>query len=160
MEFESKGVEETAKIAREFVQNLKPEADRATVVGLYGDLGAGKTTFMKYLAESLGIKETIQSPTFVIMKKYEIKDASKKTQVKKIFKIAPCVFQNLVHIDAYRIEKDEEMLNLDWLAIINDPKNLVCVEWPELIAKIMPSHIKIFFEHGSKEGERKLKIVL
>ncbi|MFH0804507.1 MAG: tRNA (adenosine(37)-N6)-threonylcarbamoyltransferase complex ATPase subunit type 1 TsaE [Candidatus Zambryskibacteria bacterium] len=143
MEFLSKSVAETAEIATGFANNLKSNEKVATIVGLYGELGSGKTTFMKYLAENFGIKETIKSPTFVI---------------EKIYDLTPNLsFDKLIHIDAYRIEKEEEMLNLGWNEIIADPKNLICIEWPERIAKILPKHIVIKFEHVS-ETERKISI--
>jgi tRNA threonylcarbamoyladenosine biosynthesis protein TsaE len=153
-EFISKSVEETAKIARDFARSLKEnyKEDKATVVGLYGELGAGKTTFMKYLAEAFGITETIQSPTFVIEKIYEIVVSSKSSVVR---------FKHLIHIDAYRrIDKESEMINLGWSEIIADPKNLICIEWPERIKGIMPEHTKILFEHSGNlnENERKIKI--
>ena len=78
MDFISKSVEETAQIASNFAKATLDKsnfASSATVVGLYGDLGSGKTTFMKYLAESFGIKETIQSPTFVIMKSFNLQSS-------------------------------------------------------------------------------------
>jgi len=154
MEFLSKNIEETAKIAANFVETTLAKSDfgnTASIVGLYGELGSGKTTFMKYLAESLGITETIQSPTFVIEKIYELINQP---------------FQHLIHIDAYRIEKAEEIINLGWQEIVANPKNLICIEWPERIAGIMPPHIKIFFEHAEgperseriSETERKIKI--
>jgi tRNA threonylcarbamoyladenosine biosynthesis protein TsaE len=143
MEFLSKSEKDTGKIAEDFAINLKSKEDTATVVGLYGDLGAGKTTFMKYLARALGVEEEIKSPTFVIMKFFKILQTSK--------------FEHLIHIDAYRIENDEEMINLGWQKIISDPKNLICIEWPEIIAKIMPEHIVIKFEHV-KENQRKISI--
>ena len=146
MEFLSKSMKETAKIAEDFASGLKPNKERATIVGLYGELGSGKTTFMKYFAEFLGVGETVQSPTFVIEKIYKIKDG---------------VFRHLIHIDAYRIEKEEEMLNLGWQKIVSDPKNLICIEWPERIKDIMPEHIKIFFEYAAgvnDENERIIKI--
>jgi tRNA threonylcarbamoyladenosine biosynthesis protein TsaE len=151
MEFLSKNVAETAKIAANFVKTSLAKADfggKAVIVGLYGELGSGKTTFMKYLAESFGVGETIQSPTFVIEKIYELTNQP---------------FQHLIHIDAYRIEKEEEMINLGWREIISDPKNLICIEWPEKIFGIMPEHIKINFEHiedpgRMNENERKITI--
>jgi len=144
MEFLSKSPGETSEIAANFVKTTltKPNLTDATVVGLYGELGSSKTTFMKYLAENFGIEETIQSPTFVIEKIYELENKS---------------FQHLIHIDAYRIEKEEEMLSLGWKEIIADPQNLICIEWPERIAKIMPEHIIIKFEHVS-ENQRKISI--
>lgn len=148
MERISKSVEETAQIAADFAKSLSGGGVGATVVGLYGELGSGKTTFMKYLAQSFGIEEMIKSPTFVIEKIYKIA-ASGELQASRC--------KHLIHIDAYRIEKEEEMINLGWREIIADPKNLICVEWPEKIEGIMPGHIKIFFEHVS-ESERKIKI--
>lgn len=147
MEFSSKSLEETKKIATDFTASLKNfyQKDKAVVVGLYGELGSGKTTFMKYLAQALGVKEEIKSPTFVIMKKISLKGASEKAQT-------------LVHIDAYRIDDSKEMEILNWREIINDSKNLVCVEWPEKIAPIMPSHIVIKFKHSKNENERKINI--
>jgi tRNA threonylcarbamoyladenosine biosynthesis protein TsaE len=152
MEFLSKSVEGTAQVARDFKASLKSNPDKATLVGLYGDLGSGKTTFMKYLAESLGVKETIQSPTFVIEKIYDLTPSP-----------SPCegegrrnkTFDKLIHIDAYRIDKEEEMINLGWQEIIADPKNLICIEWPERIVGIMPEHIMLKFEHLS-ENERNI----
>ena|SRR3989344_686259 len=150
MDFLSKNVEETAQIAANFVTRLAGRQETllakqdfgATIVGLYGELGSGKTTFMKYLAESFGVPDTIQSPTFVIEKIYELE--------KKIFK-------HLIHIDAYRIEKEKEMIDLGWNEITADPKNLICIEWPEKISGIMPPHIVIKFDHVS-ETERKISI--
>jgi len=149
MEYLSKNSTETAEIAANFAKVLitKPGfGNQAMIFGLYGELGSGKTTFMKYLAENFGVKETIQSPTFVIEKIYNITNNE--------------IFKKLIHIDAYRIENDQEMINLGWNEIIADPKNLICLEWPEKISKIMPAHIKIFFEHGDNENERKIKIEL
>lgn len=162
MQYLSKKVEDTEKIAKNFIKDFilsHQNRDKAFVVGLYGDLGAGKTTFMKYLAKNLGVEETIQSPTFVIMKSYSLKGASKKAQVKEKepSNFQTFYFQTLYHIDSYRIEKDEEMLKLGWNEIISNPKNLVFVEWPEIIKDIMPPHTKIFFEHIS-QNERKIKI--
>lgn len=149
MDFLSKNTEETKNVAINFVKILAniQNNHKATVLGLYGDLGGGKTTFMKYFAETLGIKDTIQSPTFVIMKFFNITEKIKNEK-----------FSKLVHIDAYRIENESEMLNFGWEEIINNPKNLVCIEWPEKIKNIMPPHIKIYFEHGQNENERKIKI--
>ena len=75
----------------------------------------------------------------------------------KSFNLQSSIFNKLIHIDAYRIESETEMLNLDWQEIISDPKNLICIEWPEKIAGIMPPHIVIKFEHVS-EAERKISI--
>ena len=112
---------------------------------------------MKFLAESLGIKETIQSPTFVIMKKYDLTSRFAPPSPYEGEGIKGEVFERLVHIDAYRIEKGDEMINLGWQEMVSDPSNLICIEWPERIAEILPEHIIIKFEHAG-ENQRKIKI--
>ena len=67
-EFITNNVEETIKIAKDLAQELKP----GQVIALSGNLGAGKTIFVKALAEATGIKETITSPTFVLLKAYDL----------------------------------------------------------------------------------------
>lgn len=152
MEFLSKSIEETAQIATSFCKEIKPKSDGATVVGLYGELGSGKTTFMKSFAKSLGVEETIQSPTFVIMKRYKLKGASKKAQEKELSN-----FQTLIHIDAYRLDLGQDLIKLGWQEIISDSKNLICIEWPERVTDILFFHTKIYFKHIS-ENERMIKI--
>ena len=114
----------------------------AVVIGLSGDLGSGKTTFTQQFGALLGIEETIASPTFVL---------------EKIYKITPDfvgVFEHLIHIDAYRIESEQEMKQLGWEEIISNPKNILMVEWPERIAGLMPAgHIQVKFEHGDDRDE-------
>lgn len=133
---------ETQDFAREFVQELSPQENGATVIGLYGDLGAGKTSFTQGLAQALGVSDTVVSPTFVI---------------EKIYTLTGQKFSHLIHIDAYRIEKVEEMLHLGWKEIISNKENLIIVEWPELVDSIMPPHITIRLTHVS-ENEREVSI--
>ncbi|MEN9621630.1 MAG: hypothetical protein RLZZ67_64 [Candidatus Parcubacteria bacterium] len=119
----SKSVEETGKIARDIVKKLKPQAT-ATVFALSGNLGSGKTTFTKAFAEAIGISSSeITSPTFVILKNYDI---------------SFCGFKKFTHIDAYRLEKAEEIVRLGWEALVFDPTNLILVEWPEHISAVLP----------------------
>jgi len=133
---------ETQNFAKEFVKNLAPLEDKATVLGLYGDLGAGKTSFTQGLAQALGVSDTVVSPTFVI---------------EKIYTLSNQKFSHLIHIDAYRIEKSDEMIHLGWEEIIANPQNLIVVEWPELIADTMPTHIQVKLTHVS-EHERQISI--
>lgn len=116
---ESRSLEETAKFAAEWLamasQN-RENADGALVVGLSGHLGAGKTAFVKLVARELGVEETVTSPTFVIMKIYETKNPP---------------FKRLVHVDAYRLERREELEALRFEYVVADPGNLVMIEWPE-----------------------------
>ena len=104
----------------------RKDAGRATVLALHGELGAGKTTFTQTLAKKLGVTDTVTSPTFVIMKLYELLNQS---------------FQKLVHIDAYRIEADDEMRVLGFDALLKEEGTLICIEWAENIEALLPEDV-------------------
>ena len=131
MRQEIKSLEEMDKFALDLISKISPGKE-AVVLALSGNLGAGKTAFVKSLAKNLGAARVIQSPTFVIMKKYEIKHP---------------VFKFLIHIDAYRIEGHKELQILGWEEILKDPTNIVAIEWPENVKNlILNSATKIHFE--------------
>jgi tRNA threonylcarbamoyladenosine biosynthesis protein TsaE len=143
MKFTSSDLTNTLQIAQTFLMSCKPFDDKARVVGLIGDLGAGKTTFTQAVAQELGVTEAVTSPTFVI---------------EKIYKLEGKEFDHLIHIDAYRLEKAEELINLGWHDITANPKNLIFVEWPEKVAAVMPPHTqKISFTNVS-ETTREIEI--
>lgn len=127
----SHSLEDTQQAAKDFLKNLSPLANLATVIKLAGDLGAGKTTFTQSLARELGIQETVVSPTFVIQKRYDIPSHPD--------------FKTLIHIDAYRLETPEEILKLYWEQDIANPENLILVEWSSNIAKFLPQAQTIQF---------------
>jgi tRNA threonylcarbamoyladenosine biosynthesis protein TsaE len=146
----ARNLEETKKTAKDFILSLAPLADKAVVVGLYGDLGAGKTSFTQGVAETFGISENVVSPTFVIEKIYELKNHPSTSSGRG-------KFSRLIHIDAYRLDKSEELLYLGWKQIISNPENLVLIEWPERVGGIMPDHIKIKLSH-TPENFREIEI--
>ncbi len=133
----------------EFVQNLVgklPVREEATTVTLTGDLGAGKTTFVQQLAKNLAVTETITSPTFVVMKQYDIENNDTK-------------FTQLIHIDAYRIEDSAEMTVLGFEGLLTQPKTLICIEWPEKIQELIPENaVQIELATTETEGERIITI--
>lgn len=149
MKIISKSIADTEKIAEDFIKKLSSEQnDTALVVGLYGDLGSGKTTFTQQIAKIFNIKEDITSPTYVIMKSYKINQNS-------TFNIP---HSNLIHIDAYRLNSPKELLVLDWEKVVSDPRNIIFIEWPEIVKEILPeNHIKINFKFIS-ENEREIEI--
>lgn len=98
---------------------------KAAVFGLEGNLGGGKTTFAQGFAKGLGVEENITSPSFVLMKVYPLKSRG---------------FKNFIHIDAYRVDRPKEILDLGWKKIIADAKNIILVEWADRIRKIMPKN--------------------
>lgn len=143
----SKGPKETAILAETFLEKIlnKKTPAGATVVGLSGDLGAGKTTLVKFIAKHLGIKTTLSSPTFVIMKKYPIK---KKGSYKFFF-----------HLDAYRLKNQRELERLGWKDIIKDPENLVFIEWPENVGKAMPEDSRMIYISHQGGNQRHFRVV-
>jgi len=116
-------LEALSDCAASFLGRLQAHPSRAIVVTLSGDLGAGKTAFVKALAKHLGIEEHVTSPTFVLQKTYPT--AHKE-------------FASLTHVDAYRLERGEEMQPLGWSATLATPKALVVIEWPERIESAVP----------------------
>lgn len=99
--------------------------DRAAVLALHGDLGSGKTTFVQVLAKKLGVSETVVSPTFVVMKHYELPEEQYS-------------FTDLYHLDCYRVESEEEMGPLHFAELLALPKALIVIEWAERIAALLP----------------------
>lgn len=121
---EIRTLSELADIARE-VLTACVQKDRATVIALAGDLGVGKTAFTKELAKILGVSHEVTSPTFVIMKSYPISTHP--------------FLKTLTHIDAYRIESEDEIRVLGFAELLEDPAQLICIEWPEKIQNSIPT---------------------
>ena len=126
--YSSTSLEETQKIVHQWlvdISNTYADQDEALMVGLSGHLGAGKTAFSKAVAKELGITETVTSPTFVIMKAYELEKENGKGKIENV------PWKRLVHIDAYRLERREELEALQWEQVVADKNNLILIEWPE-----------------------------
>ncbi|MSR76095.1 MAG: tRNA (adenosine(37)-N6)-threonylcarbamoyltransferase complex ATPase subunit type 1 TsaE [Candidatus Ryanbacteria bacterium] len=105
----------------------------ALCLALSGELGAGKTFFTQSVANGLGVRGRLQSPTFVIAKRYALKGST---------------FKNVWHFDLYRIKSPRELDAIAFKKIILDPKNIVVVEWAERAKKIFPKDtVWISFRH-------------
>ncbi len=134
--FTSHSLRETQDFAYDWVASLEVKEKRsennegALVVGLYGNLGAGKTALVQAIAKELGVEEFVTSPTFVIEKIYETTHPH---------------FIRLIHIDAYRLEKASELQNLNFESLVENSHNLIFIEWPENVKEILPEdHVKIY----------------
>jgi tRNA threonylcarbamoyladenosine biosynthesis protein TsaE len=113
---------EIPKISQKLLERiLKMKNNKAKVVALSGELGAGKTTLTQEIAKQIGINENVISPTYIIMKIYEINPSSKYYSS----------FKNLIHIDAYRLDSYLELLKIGWEELKKDKDNLIIIEWPE-----------------------------
>ena len=110
------------------------------VLELVGDVGAGKTTFVKGLAKGLGIGEDVQSPTFTISRVYDGRDDLQ-----------------LAHYDFYRLN-DAGIMQAELAEVVRDPKTVTVIEWAAIVEGVLPeSRITIEFIATSDE-ERQLTI--
>jgi tRNA threonylcarbamoyladenosine biosynthesis protein TsaE len=132
---------QTRKLGEELAAALKG----GEVIALYGDLGSGKTTFVQGLAKGLGIERTIISPTFIIMRTYDVGIKNGGLQIK-----------NFYHVDLYRIESERDVEGLGLLELIHDKENVVVIEWPDKIEHLLPENrIDIIFKY-LEDDKRKI----
>ncbi len=111
--------------------------NRAVVVALNGDLGAGKTTLTQQLAARLGIVEQLTSPTFVVMKRYDVLEPGPAGQM-------ATPFAQLVHVDAYRLDSVDELKVLRFDEILAEAGTIICIEWAERVGDILPAeHVSV-----------------
>jgi tRNA threonylcarbamoyladenosine biosynthesis protein TsaE len=149
LEIITENAQQTQKVgevlAEEILRN-RSQNQKALVIGLEGDLGSGKTTFIQGLARGFKIKEKITSPTFVIMKRYSFKGCGSWAPKKNNW---------LYHIDCYRISKPKDLIDLDFKEILSQSQNIIVVEWAERVKKILPLDILwIKFEYLDKDKRR------
>lgn len=123
MQYTTKNEKETYSLGKEFGESLKG----GEIIGLIGDLGAGKTSFTKGVANALSIKNTVTSPTFVIMKAYEGR-------------------KKLVHIDAYRLTGYSDLRSIGIEDYLNN-NTIIIIEWADRLKDELPFAIRnITFE--------------
>lgn len=136
----TKSIAETQTFAKKWLSSLASKIDEATIVGLYGNLGSGKTTFTQAVARELGIKEVVTSPTFVIL---------------KIYDTTYHIFKRLIHIDAYRLRNGRELQDLNFEELIENKNNFIIIEWPENVREILPdNHIRIHCQFVGENNRR------
>lgn len=146
MNIEYKNIQEKdlENIARDFsnlINTFFEKNNRSCIVFLEGDLGAGKTTFTKNLGKVLNIKDNIISPTFVLRKDYEAEN------------------HNVIHVDGYRFEKEEEGKSLALDRELEQKGKVILIEWPERFVQAidLKPDFEIIFKHKS-ETERDISI--
>lgn len=126
---ESKSIEETEEAAQSLAERLEP----GDFIALEGDLGAGKTQFVRGLARGLGLTDEISSPTFTILQIYNQGETP------------------LHHFDLYRLEDSEDVINSGLEDTLFDPGAISVVEWSERITDLIPDHAWIVRIERSKE---------
>jgi len=130
----------TEEIAKKINSEIKP----GDILFLYGEMGVGKTTFVKYLINDFQLKfneqlTEVTSPTFNIMNEYKVSDIMIK------------------HYDLYRLKSLEELDNLNLFEKIN--KSILLIEWPQIIKKKLNSLIKLSFEYENDYQNRFIKFL-
>ncbi len=120
--------QETIAFAKEFASQLQG----GSILLLDGDLGAGKTCFVRGLCQGLGGDPSqVSSPTFAILQEYTIEDGL-----------------TLIHIDAYRLSGEEELESIGWDEYVADQNVVIAIEWPSNISSAIPSNaILLKFNH-------------
>jgi tRNA threonylcarbamoyladenosine biosynthesis protein TsaE len=140
-----KNEKETLAFAEKFAKTLRG----GEMIALVGELGAGKTVFTRGLARGFGIKQKIQSPTFLLMKIYKTKIKNLKSKIR-----------NLVHVDAYRLSGAQELVDIGLLDWLGRPDTVTVIEWADKVSELLRGRkvIKIKMELGKNEEERMVEI--
>ncbi len=103
-----------------FISDLLSSIKPGAIIALSGPLGAGKTTFVQSLARALDITVTPTSPTFSLVRTYPVKQHP--------------LIKKLIHVDAYRIEDEKDIMTLGLEELLAEKGSLMCLEWPEKVA--------------------------
>lgn len=132
-------IDETKKLACKFAKILKG----GDIVLLNGDLGAGKTTFTKFVLKSLGVKDDVTSPTFTIMREYKGKKF------------------NIYHFDMYRLGSGQEAreFGLEEYVYSKEKKSIVFIEWSENISDILLGNFITVNITFVDDGKRKFEFI-
>lgn len=117
--------------------------ENTAVFALWGELGAGKTTFAKGLLKELGVKKEVLSPTFALLKQSSLSGNWKGW--------------TLYHFDLYRLKSEQDFLNEGFGEIFREPKSIILIEWPERISNILPKkRIDISFRHSGDSAKTRI----
>lgn len=129
-----KNLDDTKKLAQKFAKLIE---DKGCFINLYGEIGAGKTAFVKLVAEAIGVTEKVTSPSFVILNEYH----SAKIPI--------------YHFDLYRLENEGVKTITDELREYSEGKQITFVEWAEFSQNEIPfNHIKINVTYEENEARK------
>ena len=129
MHFIAQDIDDTKKFAKEIAGKIK----KGKIILLNGDLGAGKTTFVKFLCQYLGSNDNVTSPTFTIINEYSGR-------------------LPIYHMDMYRIESLDEAVMTGCVDIIESCDGVCLIEWPDILAQVLPKNcIKINIKKSNEQ---------
>ena len=133
--------EDTISIGKEYANSLGGN----DIVGLFGDLGSGKTQFVKGICKYFNVNDIVNSPTFVIINEYQGFDGNSKTSIE------------INHFDLYRLKNLDELIDTGIESFVNS--NSIClIEWAELADIYFKGNLKkVYLDFGKNENERSIK---
>lgn len=140
-----KNLDELAAFAAEFAATLRG----GDIIGLVGDLGAGKTTFVQQLAQALGVRRGVRSPTFVLMQLYDTgRSVRQATGIRQI-----------CHIDAYRLKNEDELYAIGFNDFVDRPDTVILMEWADRQPAVqwLDHYREVSFDFGG-DGERLITV--
>jgi len=136
MDFKNISLSDLPKVAEELLKNTSSK-----IVLFYGEMGAGKTTFIKQICKKLGVTDTISSPTFSIVNEYLTSSG-----------------ETIYHFDFYRLNDESEALDIGVEEYFFSD-NLCLIEWPEKINSLLPDKVIKVYLSENTNGTRNIKII-
>lgn len=135
--------EKTLALARSFARRL----ERGDVVALRGELGTGKTRFVKGICEAFGADQHVSSPSFIILNRYEGRDPGHRPLY-------------LFHLDLYRVRSVEEIYDIGFEEFAYG-ENITLIEWAERLGELLPPRrYDVHLAYGQSDGERTITLKL
>lgn len=139
--YKSRSVEDTVEFAKNFAQELL----RGDVIALYGELGSGKTQFVKGVCKAFNVDAIIASPSFVIQNRYAGTDLSGREIT-------------IYHFDLYRVRSENELYNIGYQEFICG-ENICLIEWANMLGSLLPKRrYDIKLSLGADDNEREIEI--
>ena len=136
-----------ADLARRLMRDKRPRS-RALVIGLIGELGSGKTTFVQGFIKALRARGRVTSPTFLIVRPHPLRSPS-----------AP--YRSVYHADLYRIRSGRELAAAGIAAAAADPRHVVLIEWVDRLPKLQRTcDAEVLFVHGRSPRHRQVRITV
>ncbi len=139
MKYITTSADETMKLGERFATLLK----KKKVFALHGDLGSGKTTFTQGIAKGLGISKPMTSPTYIILRTYEVPHNSENT---------------FYHVDLYRTETARDIEGIGLLDLLKESGSLFAIEWPEKIHAFLPDQTVHFHFSYSEDANHVIEV--
>lgn len=141
--YSSSSEEETLQLGSDFSTRIHP----GDVIAFYGELGAGKTEFIKGICQGMKVEEIVSSPTYTIVNQYQGSDRRRRPI-------------EIYHVDLYRIERMAELIETGIYDLLSDNLSIKLIEWAENAESILPAErYDIYFATLDEENSRRIEIV-